>query len=147
MTRPPLQGIHHLKFAVADLDRSCAFYETVFGARRIVAFDHKRPDGSLFAYILEVPGLGTLLELRLDPGAAAKTAGFDPVTIAVADQAALEGWIAVLDAAGIPHSGVLVAIQAWLLVFDDPDGRRLRLYTLTAHGPEIPFEKDSPWIR
>lgn len=145
MTRPALRGIH-LKFAVADLQRSLSFYERVFGARRIAAYDHHRPDGTLFAHILEVPGLGTLLELRLDPEAADRAAGFDPVTIAVDDRAALDRWIAVLDEAAIPHSPVLVAIQAWLLVVDDPDGRRLRLYTLTTHGPELVPDYASPWL-
>ena len=32
---PPLQGIHHLKLAVTDLDRSLSFYQELFGAKRI----------------------------------------------------------------------------------------------------------------
>ena len=32
---PPLQGIHHLKLPVSDLDTSLTFYERAFGGRRI----------------------------------------------------------------------------------------------------------------
>jgi catechol 2,3-dioxygenase-like lactoylglutathione lyase family enzyme len=146
MTRPALNGIHHLKFAVGDLDRSLAFYERALGARRAAAWDHVHADGTRYAMILEAPGLGTRLELRLDPEQAARQRGFDPVTIAVRDRGALQEWTAWLDAASIEHSPVLAAIQAWLVVLADPDGRRLRLCTLETHGPELPADEDSPWI-
>jgi hypothetical protein len=29
----------------------------------------------------------------------------------------------------------------------DPDGNRLRLYTLETHGPELKPDEDNPWIR
>ncbi|MCQ8239706.1 VOC family protein [Rhizosaccharibacter radicis] len=143
---PALHGIHHLKFPVAELSRSLRFYEASLGARRIESWDHRHADGSVYAFILEVPGLGTHLELRLDPDAAGRQAGFDPVTLAVADRASLSLWTEHLDRAGIAHSPILVALQAWLVVFADPDGRRLRLYTLETHGPELPADEGSPWI-
>jgi catechol 2,3-dioxygenase-like lactoylglutathione lyase family enzyme len=146
MATPIPHGIHHLKFPVADLERSLAFYMRALGARRIEAWDHRHADGTLYAVILDVPGLGTHLELRLDPIQAARQAGFDPVTLAVPDRSALAAWIAHLDAAGIAHSPVLVAIQAWLVVFADPDGRRLRLYTQETHGRELPPDEGSPWL-
>ena len=146
MTPPVLQGIHHLKFPASDLERSLAFYERSLGGQRIAAWDHFHKDGSRYAIILDVPGLGTKLELRLDPKQAVAQRGFDPVTIAVQDRAALATWASHLDAEGIEHSPILAAIQAWLIVFSDPDGRRLRLYTLELHGPEIPPDEDSPWI-
>jgi hypothetical protein len=46
-------------------------------------------DGSLYACILLVPGLGTALELRLDPGRAERHRLSDPVTTAVGDRATL----------------------------------------------------------
>ena len=90
---PPLQGIHHLKVPVSDLDASLTFYRRAFGARRIPEADHRREsDGSLYAYILAVPGLGAALELRLDPEQAERHRFFDPVTIAVSDRATLGAW-------------------------------------------------------
>lgn len=144
--RPGIEGIHHLKFPASDLERSLAFYERTLGGKRIAEWDHVHQDGTRYAIILEVPGLGTRLELRLDPAQAAAQRGFDPVTIAVRDRAALATWADYLDAVNIEHSPVLAAIQAWLIVFADPDGRRLRLYTLETHGPELPPDEDSPWI-
>lgn len=146
MIPPPLQGIHHLKFPVRNIERSLSFYERALGASRVAAWDHVHQDGSRYAVILEVPGLGTHLELRLNAEAAERQRGFDPVILAVRDRHALQDWAAHLDRAGIEHSPVLVAIQAWLVVFPDPDGRRLRLYSLETHGPELAPDEASPWL-
>ena len=146
--RPALDGIHHLKLPVSDLDRSLGFYQRVFGAERIEAADHHREsDGTLYGLILEVPGLGALLELRLDAAAAARQRGFDPFTIAVANRDVLARWSFHLEAAGVPHSSVITAIQAWLVVLEDPDGHRLRLYTRETHGRDVKPDEDNPWLR
>jgi catechol 2,3-dioxygenase-like lactoylglutathione lyase family enzyme len=145
---PPLQGIHHIKIAVSDLQRSLSFYETLFGAKRIPQADHKHEaDGSLYAFILDVPNLGSKLELRLNPEQAKKHFHFDPVTIAVKDKAALEKWQSYLDTKKLPHSPIIAAIQAWLIVLEDPDGNRLRLYTLETHGPDIKPDEDNSWLQ
>jgi hypothetical protein len=34
----------------------------------------------------------------------------------------------------------------WLVVIEDPDGRRIRLYTRQTHGPELKVDWISPWI-
>ena len=143
---PVVLGIHHLKFVVADIEKSTAFYEAAFGAKRISALDHRRPDGVLFGVILSIPGLGTELELRLDPAAAQSQKGQDPLTMTVAGLADLERWEAYWQAKGLPHSPVLVGLVGWLLVVEDPDRRRLRLYTKQTHGPELKPSWDSPWI-
>jgi catechol 2,3-dioxygenase-like lactoylglutathione lyase family enzyme len=145
-TPPALRGVHHLKIPVSDLSRSVEFYTAVFGARRIAEADHVDAAGQLYACILDIADLGTLLELRLDPGQASAMAGFDPVTIAVDDRAALAAWRAHLDALEVPHSDEIVAIQAWLIVLADPDGIRLRFYTLERHGPELTPGVDDPWL-
>lgn len=143
---PELMGIHHLKFAVQDLDRAEAFYSAVLDAKRIPDADHIDDNGHLYAIILDVPGLGTLLELRLNAAAAAQQAGFDPVTIAVSDLAQLDAWGAKLDALNVRRSPVLTGIRAWLVVFEDPDRRRIRLYTLQQHGPDVPPSAGDPWL-
>ena len=146
-TSPTVAGVHHLKIPVTDLARSLPWYERAFGAVRRPEFDHLRPDGSCFAYILAVPGLPYPLELRLAPGVAIRIKGFDPTVFAVDTRADLERWQQHLDAVGIANSGVLRGIIGWLIVFTDPDGLSVRLYCHETH--EIDHENsdiDSPWV-
>jgi catechol 2,3-dioxygenase-like lactoylglutathione lyase family enzyme len=143
---PKILGIHHVKFAVSDLVRSLAFYSRILGASRLPRLDHFNADGQLYAIIMEVPHLGTVLELRLHAEHAAKQKGFDPITLAVEGRADLQEWIAHLDAADVVHSPILTAYVGWLLVFEDPDGRRIRLYTHEKHGPELTPSSDARWL-
>jgi catechol 2,3-dioxygenase-like lactoylglutathione lyase family enzyme len=146
--RPPLRGIHDLKFAVSDLDESLRFYERALGAKHVPELDHVRDHGTCFAAVVEVPGLGTVLQLRLDPERAARQAMFDPLAIAVDDRAALGRWDAALTELGVLHSPILEAVSGWLIliVIQDPDGNRIRLYTLESHGPEVRPATSSPWL-
>jgi quinol monooxygenase YgiN/extradiol dioxygenase family protein len=144
---PAHDGIHHIKLPVTDLEQSSAWYASVLGARRLGELDHRRPDGTLFAVILDVPGLTGHLELRLDPATAGSLTGFDFLTLAVANRSALDDWIARLDALGIHHSPPIVALVGWLLVAVDPDGFRLRFYTTEPHRlGDSAIEFDSPWL-
>jgi hypothetical protein len=78
---PLIDGVHHLKYPVTDLDVSARWWERAVGAHRQPQHDHIDREGRLFACILEVPGLDVPLELRLNPEVAQATAGFDPVNL------------------------------------------------------------------
>jgi len=146
VTTPLLMGIHHIKFAVTDLDRSLRFYEAFLGAKRIPEADHKRTDdGSLYAYILEVQGLGCPLELQLHPEQAKRHRRFDPLTIAVKDRQGLEAWDDLLTEKNIRHSPIITAVQGWLILVEDPDQNRVGLQTLEKHGPELKPDEDNEW--
>ena len=146
--RPMIKGLHHVKLAVSDLGRSLAFYESFLGAQRVPEADHhKEADGKLYGYIVKVPDLGTMLELRLNPEQAEKHRHFDQFTVAVKDRHELGEWTSYLEQHGIKHSLVIPAIQAWLIVVEDPDGNRWRLYTLEKHGPEIRPDEDNVWLQ
>ena len=93
MSPPDFLGIHHLKFPVSDLERSCDFYTRVLGARRLGHLDHHDANKQLYAVILDVPHLGTPLELRLNATQAMHHKGFDPVTLKVEGRADLQKWI------------------------------------------------------
>jgi catechol 2,3-dioxygenase-like lactoylglutathione lyase family enzyme len=127
-----LAGIHHVKFPVADLARSRAWYERVFDLTPSMEF----PDGGgvVRGVGYEPVGPGVSICLREHPVAARGIAGFDPVSFAIADQAAAEAWVARLDALGVAHSPVIEASLGWLVVFHDPDGTEIHLYTVAEHG-------------
>ena len=147
MATAPLRGLHHIKFAVSDLDRALKFYEIALNAVRIPEADHRHStNGQLFAYAVRVPGLDPLFELSLNAEQAKKHALFDSVTITVDDQAALKEWDKTLTDRGILHSPILLAVAAWLIVIQDPDGNRVRLYTKETHGPELKADEESSWI-
>ena len=56
----------------------CTWYERVLGASRIARLDHRDGAGRLFAAVLDVPGLGTLLQLRSDIDTGTDVRGFPP---------------------------------------------------------------------
>jgi catechol 2,3-dioxygenase-like lactoylglutathione lyase family enzyme len=144
---PAITGLHHIKLPVSDLEHSAAWYRDTFGAHRRTELDHRRPDGALCAVILDLPGLPVPLELRLDPATAAALRGYDFLTLAVEDRAALDDWTGHLDALGVEHSPPITGLLGHLLVVPDPDGHYLRLYTTRPHGLDASaVEHDSPWL-
>ncbi|UXX96631.1 VOC family protein [Streptomyces sp. AD2-2] len=145
MSTPCHDGIHHIKLPVTDLERSTEWYTTVLGARRLTRLDHRRPDGTLFAVILDIPGIAGRVELRLDPATAKSVSGYDFLTLAVADRSTMDSWVTRLDSLGVHHSPLIVALVGWLLVVPDPDDLRLRFYTTEPHGlAASAVEFDSP---
>lgn len=138
---PAVAGLHHVTFAVTSLASAIAWYARLLGAVHLPALDHYSDGGEWFAAILTVPGLDFPVQLRVGAPAAVP-AGFEPVTFAVADRAALDAWVAHLDACGVPHSPVTSARAGDSVQFASPDGTPLRLYTgrvdLTSPGTLAP---------
>lgn len=133
MPRPVLSGIHHVKIPVTDLAGSLKWYESVFGFDTTIEFPDD--EGVVRGVGGKVPGLGdTGLALRENPQVVQGCKGFDPVSFGVRDRADIEAWAAHLDELGVPHSPVIDATTGWLLVFHDPDGIELHLYSWAEHG-------------
>src|SRR6266851_4626155 len=84
---PELDGVHHLKLPVSDLNRSRAWYESRLGYQVATEFIE---DGTPMGLALVHPNGGPSLALRLDPDRAARAAGFDYFSIGVPTQAAIE---------------------------------------------------------
>lgn len=123
---PTLAGIFAVKLPVRDLAASRAWYEAVFGLR--LEFEFPDDDGVVRGVAYSVPGLGdTGLALRERPDVAGLS-GFDPVVYAVADRAAVDAWAAHLAGLGVPHR-VVEATLGWMLMFHDPDGLEIHLYS------------------
>jgi catechol 2,3-dioxygenase-like lactoylglutathione lyase family enzyme len=143
---PPVQYIHHLKFPVADLDRSVTWYEQVFGAEVLTKMTHKDDNGNVYAKVLQIPGFQPMVELWISADSAKAQAGYDFLTLAVRDRAALNSWSNRLDDLAIAHSEILTAIDSWLLVVEDPDGHRMRFYSLEEHPITHDFSTDKRWL-
>jgi catechol 2,3-dioxygenase-like lactoylglutathione lyase family enzyme len=128
---PLLDGIHHVKLPVSDLERSADWYGTRLGYRRQIEFVE---EGRLMGIVLAHPNGGPGLGLRLDPERAAATAGFDYFAIGVPDQRALEALADRLTRLGEKHAGVHFATIGWILpLLHDPDGHEVRFYTTDHH--------------
>ncbi|MTD53251.1 VOC family protein [Amycolatopsis pithecellobii] len=146
MSAPALNGIHHIRIPVSDLDTSRTWYQRVLDATYRPEFNHYAPDGTLTAYILEVPTL-PMIELRLAPLTAAGCKGFDPLIFSVPGRSDIEAWIRHLDAEGVEHSPQLRGLLGWTLVFLDPDGLALRVYTEETHEwDHATADLHSPWL-
>ncbi|MGI8680409.1 MAG: VOC family protein [Jatrophihabitans sp.] len=124
-----LSGVHHVSFAVSDLNASIEWFTRCLGAQQVDRLGHHDADGKVFAVVMTLPGDGPTIQLRLDPAAARGTAGFDPVTFAVRDRADLDRWAEHLDAQDVAHSPVLTKRIGEAVELQSPDGVVLRLYT------------------
>lgn len=67
--------------------------------------------------------------------------------MAVETRADLKRWEEYLNRQGVLNSGVLRGILGWLLVFKEPDGLSLRLYSNEQHEFDaLNSDIDSPWV-
>lgn len=129
MAIPVLEGVHHLKLPVRDLDRSVAWYGSRLGY--VVALEFWEA-GELAGLAMEHPRGGPGLSLRHDPERAAAAAGFDYFAIGVPDESALRALAGHLTALGETHAGVHEATIGWILpMLHDPDGHEVRFYSMT----------------
>jgi catechol 2,3-dioxygenase-like lactoylglutathione lyase family enzyme len=128
-----LAGVHHVKIPVTDLGRSLHWYRQVFGLRPAMAFPEA--GGVVRGFAGGIPGLApALAAFRVNPAAADGNRGFDSASFAGETQDDLQAGARHLDSPGVRHSPVIEASTGWLLVFDDPDGLTLHLYTWAEHG-------------
>jgi catechol 2,3-dioxygenase-like lactoylglutathione lyase family enzyme len=152
MPAPRLNGLHHIKLPVTDLDTSLTWYGRVFDAEHLTQFDHYDGAGTRYAVILQLPGVDTPIELRWAPNAATATIGYDPVHLVAGDTDDLQAWVAHLDTLGIEHSPIITALAGQLLIFPDPDQTYLHLLTLPEGGIQAitmnpdAAEPEGPWI-
>jgi catechol 2,3-dioxygenase-like lactoylglutathione lyase family enzyme len=142
---PELDGVHHVKLPVSNLNRSRAWYETRLGYQPGTEFIE---NGTVMGVVMMHPNGGPDLGLRLDPERAARAAGFDYFSIGVPTKAALEALAGRLTALGEAHAGVHFATIGWILPgAHDPDGHEVRFYTTQSHtdrtDPEIAAVDDA----
>ena len=134
----PAVDYHHVRLTVSDIERSRAFYDSVFGFD--VAFEAPGDDADeqtkqqlAFLYggvIYQFPG--GLLGLRpVAPGQDRfdeDRAGLDHLSFAVASKSDLDAAVAVLDELGITHEDVKDIGVGHILEFRDPDNVALEVF-------------------
>src|SRR5687768_4908116 len=134
---PALDGIHHLKLPVTDLDRSLAWYQNRLGYETMHEFVE---DGVLMGVAMTHPNGGPDLALRLDPARAEAAAGFDYFAIGVPGREAIEALAARFSSVDEHHEGVLRTPVGWVLLgIHDPDGHAVRFYTVPIELPPEGF--------
>ena len=136
---PILDGVHHVKLPVSDLDRTAAWYRTRLGYRPVIRFTQGgRATGLAMAH----PNGGPMLSFPLDPERAARVCGFDYFSIGVPDKDSIEQLAQRLHDLGEEHAGVHFATIGWILPgTHDPDGHEVRFYT-TDHHTKFTDEMD-----
>lgn len=131
-------GFAHVRITVTDIARSKAFYDQVFGWPTAIDQSasadepgvnedpvqfyggtvYQTPQGALFG--LRPVGSG---------GFDADRPGLDHVSFAVSSRAALDGALAALEEAGIPHGEIIELTDAGMAIlsFQDPDDINVEL--------------------
>lgn len=128
---PLLDGVHHVKLPVADLDRTHAWYESRLGYRAAMRFTQ---GGRATGLVMVHPNGGPTLSFPLDPERAARVCGFDYFSIGVPDKTALDQLAKRLGDFGEENAGVHFAAIGWILPgTHDPDGHEVRFYTTDHH--------------
>jgi len=122
-------GLDHVAVAVADMDRSRAFYEGVLGFRHVMDL----PAGVFLSNGAVGLGIGpSPAPDRAPAGDRFDEArvGLDHLSFAVADRAELERAARLLEERGVPHGEVTdlgAAFGLYVLAFRDPDNIQLEL--------------------
>jgi catechol 2,3-dioxygenase-like lactoylglutathione lyase family enzyme len=135
---PVLDGVHHLKLPVSDLERSRSWYASRLGYVPLIEFtSHGRTTGISMTH----PNGGPMIGFVLNPDLARRASGFDYFSIGVPSKADLEDLAGRLAALGEAHAGVHFATIGWILPgTHDPDGHEVRFYAHD-HHTEIPADK------
>lgn len=119
------------KLPVRDLAGTCSWYSRVFGWEAVMEFPG--PDGTIAGAAGRLPGANpTGLSFRANPAAQSQE-GLE-LAIDISHREDLEAWLEHLDREGVPHSPVIDASVAWLVVLKDPEGHEIHLMTRERHG-------------
>ena len=134
---PALDGVHHVKLPVSDIDRARRWYESRLGYQATTEFVEQ---GALMGLVMTHPNGGPMFGLRLDPERAQASAGFDYFSIGLPDKDALDALARRLNDLGESHAGVHFATIGWILPGTrDADGHEIRFYTTAHHtSPDDP---------
>jgi catechol 2,3-dioxygenase-like lactoylglutathione lyase family enzyme len=134
---PSLDGVHHVKLPVTDLERTRSWYADRLGYVTAIEFTKA---GRTTGITMSHPDGGPMIGFVHNADLAARAAGFDYFSIGVRDKETLERLAARLSERGEQHAGVHFATIGWILPgTHDPDGHEVRFYT-TDHHAALPAD-------
>jgi glyoxylase I family protein len=122
----PFPPVTHFALTVSDLDRSVAWYETLFGAAPLLVHDEATYRFAVWlepTFALHEHHGGTGHE-RFDE----HRIGLDHLAFSCASRDELEEWLGRLDQLGIAHGTIVDAFYGSGLAFRDPDNIQLEFF-------------------
>ncbi|MGH3351396.1 MAG: VOC family protein [Nocardioides sp.] len=143
---PVLDGVHHVKLPVSDLERTRSWYASRLGYVPLIEFTK---GGRMTGITMRHPNGGPMIGFVLDPDLAGRASGFDYFSIGVRNKADLEDLAGRLAQLGEDNAGVHFATIGWILPgTHDPDGHEVRFYTNDHHTQppvgDLPLVVDDP---
>lgn len=133
---PAIAGASHIALTVRDMEAGAAWYQRVFGWIEIARFAQgEAGTPRILLYDLASGFALGLCEPEDGSGDAFdhRRTGLDHFAFLVADDAALEEWVAHLDELGIAHSTVTELSLGKFVSFEDPDGIQFELWVNAAN--------------
>jgi catechol 2,3-dioxygenase-like lactoylglutathione lyase family enzyme len=119
-------SVTHFAVTVSDLDRSVAWYETLFEAPPIFVGDE-----TAFRFAVWFEPMFALHEHRGGTDGATfdeHRIGLDHIAFGCPNREELEAWLGRLDNLGIAHGGIVDAFYGSGLAFRDPDNIQLEFF-------------------
>lgn len=143
---PALDGVHHVKLPVSDLERSRSWYASRLGYVTLIEFTKR---GRTTGITMSHPNGGPLIGFVLNPDLAGRASGFDYFSIGVRNKADLEDLAERLATLDEENAGIHFATIGWILPgTHDPDGHEVRFYTNDHHtripARDLPLVVDDP---
>ena len=114
-------GLTHIALAVEDIDRSIAFYKTVFGARKMYYSDG-------FAQV-QTPGSHDIIVFEQKKKKGKSTGGIQHFGFRLRQVADMQSMVQLIEKAGgaIKETGEFVPGEPYVL-FYDPDGYEIEIW-------------------
>jgi len=146
---PAIQSLNHLKIPVHDVRKTQDFYVKVMGMEYIPNYDHKKPNGQLFASMVRFQheGKDIIVEFRLNAAQAKAQERWDPITFGVKTRADLDAWRKWFEVNNVKQGPkIFTGLKGWLLVAADPDGKFIHIYCDEEHEWTTEFDNDEDWM-